>query len=138
MTVSRDRRAVTAARAASLAVLAALAGAPVSAQDVPAAPVAAPAQPLSILPPTLPAADPAIVGDDLAEPTEPAIAMDSLDAPSIDRIGLMGPAAGGFGADMWRGTDLELLKMLLPQLPRRMDSLAQRRIARSLLLSAAS
>lgn len=68
----------------------------------------------------------------------PAISSSALEAPSTDRIGLIDAASGGFSADMWRGTDLELLRRLLPQLPRRMDSLAQRRLARALLLSAAT
>lgn len=81
------------------------------------------------------------VPDD-AEPTEesaaPAISSSALEAPRTDRIGLIDETGGGFSADMWRGTDLELLRRLLPQLPRRMDSLAQRRLARALLLSSAA
>ncbi len=73
-----------------------------------------------------------------ADSAAPAISASSLEAPSTDRIGLIDAAGGGFAADMWRGTDLELLRRLLPQLPRRMDSLAQRRLARALLLSAAA
>ncbi len=101
--------------------------------------------PVSLLPAQAPAAAPDAaappVPDD-AEPgvdsSAPAISSSSLEAPSTDRIGLIDAAGGGFSADMWRGTDLELLRRVLPQLPRRMDSLAQRRLARALLLSAAA
>jgi len=72
------------------------------------------------------------------EASAPVIAARALEAPTLDRVGLIDAASGGFSADMWRGTDLELLRRVLPQLPRRMDSLAQRRLTRSLLLSAAA
>lgn len=90
--------------------------------------------------PAPPVPDDAIPSDAIPSDaaSEPAISSSALEAPSIDRIGLIDAASGGFSADMWRGTDLELLRRILPQLPRRMDSLAQRRLARALLLSAAA
>ena len=113
-----------------------------------APPAFAQAAPVSLLPAQAPAAasdpnaaPPPPVPDDALPPEEsaaPAISASSLEAPSTDRIGLIDAAGGGFAANMWRGTDLELLRRVLPQLPRRMDSLAQRRLARALLLSAAA
>ncbi len=106
------------------------------------------APPVSLFPSQAPATPdagaaldaPAPTPDDAmpADDAPPAISSSALEAPSMDRIGLIDDAGGGFAADMWRGTDLELLRRLLPQLPRRMDSLAQRRLARALLLSAAA
>ncbi|MGE4062813.1 MAG: hypothetical protein AB7E79_05545 [Rhodospirillaceae bacterium] len=133
MSVSTNRRhgARWAAIAGLLISSAAFAqNAPVSllpAQTPPAAPDAGPA------PAPLP--DDAVPAE---ESSAPSITASALDAPSMDRIGLIDAASGGFSADMWRGTDLELLRRVLPQLPRRMDSLAQRRLARALLLSAAA
>lgn len=95
----------------------------------------APAADAAPAPPEAPVPDDAMPAEEAAGP---AISSSALEAPSTDRIGLIDEASGGFSADMWRGTDLELLRRLLPQLPRRMDSLAQRRLARSLLLSAAA
>jgi hypothetical protein len=87
-----------------------------------------PAAPVSILPTDVP------VSEDAAA-QEPAIAVGDLAAPGIDRIGLVDMADGGFSPQLWSGTDLELLKHILPQLPRRMISPAQRRLAQNLLLS---
>lgn len=105
--------------------------APVSLLPAPGAPVT---DTPAVDPLDAPAPDDAMPSDDAAQ----AISSSALEAPSPDRIGLIDQAGGGFSADMWRGTDLELLRRILPQLPRRMDSLAQRRLARSLLLSAAA
>ncbi len=58
-----------------------------------------------------------------------------LAAPGIDRIGLIDDANGGFSPQMWKGTDFELMKRILPQLPHRSPSPAVRRLARNLLLS---
>lgn len=101
--------------------------------------------PMSLLPEpgdeTAPAAESAQPAPNDALPADtgaPAISASALEAPNIDRIGLIDTANGGFSSDMWRGSDLELLRRVLPQLPRRMGSLAQRRLARALLLSAAA
>jgi hypothetical protein len=124
--------------AAALTAAVLLIAAEANAQKAPVSllPAQAPqAAPDAAAPPPPPVPDDAVPAE---EPSAPAISSSSLDAPSMDRIGLIGAAGGGFSADMWRGTDLELLRRLLPQLPRRMDSLAQRRLTRALLLSAAT
>src|SRR5262245_26919735 len=104
----------------------------VLAQDAPA-PAANPApqsSPVSILPQNLtpPSAAP-------AENDDAAIDVGALEAPSIDRIGLVDVAKGGFPADMWTGSDQASLKILLAQLPRRINSPAERRLAVNFLLS---
>ncbi|MBY0509575.1 MAG: hypothetical protein K2P94_05425, partial [Rhodospirillaceae bacterium] len=106
--------------------LAVLVSAPLQAQDV-----NNPAGPVSILPaPVSPSADEAPPA-----PQEPAIDVGDLAAPGVDRIGLVDSGAGGFSAQLWRGTDLDLLRQVLPQLPRRIVSPAQRRLAQNLMLS---
>lgn len=102
---------------------------PLQAQDTPlTTPVPQPTGPVSILP-----AQTAPEGD--AVPQEPSIDVGDLKAPGVDSIGLVDTSAGGFSAQLWRGTDLELLKALLPQLPRRSASPAVRHLAKNLLLS---
>ena len=112
----------------------ALGAAPVQAQDPGPKPALPPAAPLSILPPTAPAPSD---GPPEAEPAprEPSVDVGDLAAPGVDRIGLVDTAAGGFSAQLWQGTDLELLRQVMPRLPRRMISPAQRRLAQNLFLS---
>lgn len=147
MSVSANRRVRAASGLGALCAAILAAAAPAYAQSAPvsllpapgAAPADAPADgdPLAVPDGLDPDGGPgdAVPAD---APASPAISSSALEAPSTDRIGLMDAAAGGFPADMWRGTDLDLLRRILPQLPRRMDSLAQRRLARGLLLSAAA
>jgi len=120
-----------------------LLGAPAFAQNAPVsllpaqqapAPATAPDGSAPVEPPPPPVPDDAVPNDSAAAA---GISASALEAPSTERIGLIDAAGGGFAADMWHGTDLELLRRVLPQLPRRMDSLAQRRLARALLLSSA-
>ena len=114
-----------------------------SAQDAAPAPDTAPADAPIDVPaggaPPLPAQSggPVRILSDTAAPTRDADDVDvgDLAAPGIDRIGLIDNASGGFSPQMWRGTDFELLKRILPQLPRRSPSPAVRRLARNLLLS---
>ncbi len=82
-----------------------------------------------------------LLPDQLANPTEtPApsadISVGSLSAPSIDRIGLVDAISGGFPDTLWRQSELETLRKILPQLPSRLVSPAQRRLTKNLLLSA--
>ncbi len=70
-----------------------------------------------------------------AAPQGPSVAVGDLAAPGVDRIGLVDTSVGGFSAQLWRGTDLELLKQVLPQLPRRLTSPAARNLIKNLLLS---
>jgi len=89
---------------------------------------AQPAGPVSILPEQLPP-------DGEAAPQGPVVDVGDLAAPGVDRIGLVDTSAGGFSAQLWRGTELDLLKRVLPQLPRRLSSPALRHLAKNLLLS---
>lgn len=125
MTGFNSRSTRTVAFKRGLVASVALAGlilAPAFAQDT-----AKPVGPVLILPTPAPAGEPA--------PQAPAIDVGDLTAPGVDRIGLVDAAAGGFSAQLWRGTDLELLKQVLPQLPRLTTSPAQRRLTQNLLLS---
>jgi hypothetical protein len=85
------------------------------------------AAPVSILPDLPPAEEPA--GE-----TTP-IAVGDLAAPGIDRLGLVGAGKGGFGPDLWQGTDPAFLMQMLPLLPHRVTSLAERHLLANLLLS---
>jgi len=78
--------------------------------------------------PTLP---PAPEGERAPE----GITVNSLEDISIDYGGTLEPANGGFGYDMWTGTDRALVEQLLPQLPIQPLSPAMRDLARRLLLS---
>ncbi len=96
-----------------------------------AEPGTVPPAPMSLLPEQTPADGP-------AAPVEPSIAVGDLAAPGVDRIGLVDTAAGGFSAQLWRGTDLELLKLAMPRLPHRLASPALRSLVKNLLLSPGS
>jgi hypothetical protein len=52
-----------------------------------------------------------------------------------DYAGTLEEGAGGFGVDMWRGTERGLVERLLPQLPPALTSPAMRELERRLLLS---
>ncbi len=94
----------------------------------PGAATAPSAGPVSLLPEQT-------VPDGAAAPAEPSIDVGDLAAPGVDRIGLVDTTAGGFSAQLWRGTDLELLKQVMPRMPRRLPSPALRTLTKNLLLS---
>jgi hypothetical protein len=121
MTGSSRRGALLTGFARGLAASALLMAVSASAQDA-----ETPAGPVSILP-APPDAPPA--------PQEPVVAVGDLAAPGVDRIGVVDIASGGFPAQLWDGTDLELLRIVMPQLPHRVISPAQRRLTQNLLLS---
>jgi len=100
-----------------LAVLAWTGEAAVAAETKPAAPEAAPAGP--------------------AVPPPPAVAVDTLDAPRPDGMGLVGAAGGGFADTLWRGTPGETAQVLVAALPRRYAVPGARHLAIRFLLSAA-
>ena len=54
-----------------------------------------------------------------------------------DSAGTLTAEQGGFGADMWRGTDRALVERLLPQLPVNSSSVVMRDLMRRMLLSIA-
>jgi len=66
------------------------------------------------------------------------ITVNALDAAPSDYGGTLEPANGGFGYEMWQGTDRSVVEQLLPQMPIRPLSPAMRDLARRLLLSAAA
>ena len=81
-------------------------------------------------------------------PPSSAGASDSPRAPSgievtplpearTDYAGILGAKDGGFGAEMWRGTDRGLVTRLLPSLPVATQSPAMQDLTRRLLLSSA-
>ena len=97
--------------------------------------------------------EPSVSSEPLAPPT-PLLPFDptprqpqgvdpTADAPSVqgieinplseidpDSLGLLEPADGGFGKDMWAGTDRALVEALLPRLPDRYRSAVLRDLAR--------
>ncbi len=105
-----------------------LAGTPAAALAAEGPAPAQPAGPVSILPDQAPP-------DGAAAPQGPSVDVGDLAAPGVDRIGLVDTSAGGFSSQLWRGTDLDLLKRVLPQLPKRLSSPALRYLAKNLLLS---
>ena len=54
-----------------------------------------------------------------------------------DSTGILSEAQGGFGAEMWLGTDRAIVEKLLPQLPISSSSTVMRELMRRLLLSIA-
>jgi hypothetical protein len=54
-----------------------------------------------------------------------------------DSTGILSKAQGGFGAEMWLGTDRAIVETLLPQLPVSSSSATMRNLMRRLLLSIA-
>lgn len=66
------------------------------------------------------------------------IEVDPLDEIEPDAIGILGPEDGGFGTEMWRGSDRFVVERLLRRLPDEIRSRAMRDLARRLLLSIAS
>jgi hypothetical protein len=66
-----------------------------------------------------------------------AIAVGVLEELGIERVGLMDDSSGALPNAMWDGSDPDLVRAVLSQLPRRMPSLATRTVAHHLLLPAA-
>ena len=75
-------------------------------------------------------------------PQAPAAASDILVERLADidgeAIGLLGPAQGGLGANMWVGTGRDLVERLLPRLPATSIFPTARKLTRRLLLTAAT
>jgi hypothetical protein len=93
----------------------------------------APGTPLLLTPPVQPEAAPA----PKAESAPPTIAVDTLEAPRPDALGLVDTRGGGFPDAMWQGGQAEAAKVLLATLPRRYAGPAARGLALRFLLSAA-
>ncbi len=67
-----------------------------------------------------------------------AIEVNPLDEITPDSIGTLDPREGGFGAEMWQGSDRRIVTRLLEMLPGNMSSRGMRSLALRLLTSIAS
>jgi len=74
----------------------------------------------------------------LLPPAGTAIQVDSLSEIDPDSAGTLTAEDGGFGIDMWAGTDRGVVDALLPRLPVKAASTTMRGLMRRLLLSAAA
>ena len=72
-----------------------------------------------------------------AEADESAVQITTLGAVDPSSIGLLDESEGGFGIDMWLGTERALVERLLPRMPVGTLSRPMQDLARRLLLSAA-
>lgn len=107
-------------------------------QETAAPPASAqPAQPAAPAPPVTAAVTPEPRSFDLPR-TLSGIEVAPIGAIDPDSIGVLGPADGGFGPDLWRGTDRGFLEQLLSALPGANGSPTLRGLARRLLLTQAS
>jgi hypothetical protein len=97
-------------------------------------PMAAPPPARIVEPPPRPASPPAAV----QVPGGPMVQVDPLRAIDPDTVGTLTEGQGGFGPDMWRGTQRSLVDALLPRLPVNAPSSAVRDLMRRLLLSSAA
>ena len=109
-----------------------------------------PQQPLRLVPPTTlgPTDVPAPSGGVLRTVIEAPAAISAGSSSAIevnpladitpDSIGTLDPGAGGFGIEMWRGSDRRIVTRLLGLLPETMSSRGMRALARRLLTSIAS
>ena len=65
------------------------------------------------------------------------IEVDTLETVDPDSVGLLDPSQGGFGADLWNGTNKALVERLLPKLATTTPSKFSRDLTLKLLLSRA-
>ena len=73
-----------------------------------------------------------------AEPGRAVIEVNPLGDISLDSVGVLGPDNGGFGQDLWRGTDRTVVESLLHRLPSDVRSPTLRELARRMLLTIAT
>ncbi len=66
------------------------------------------------------------------------IEVDTLATVDPDSVGLLDPSQGGFGVDLWKGTDKALVERLLPRLAAATPSRFSRELTLKLLLSRAT
>ena len=109
-----------------------------------------PTQPLQLVPPAAlaPAGSPtpghSVIETGTLTPARAAakrvgdIEVNPLDEIAPDSIGTLGPDAGGFGVQMWRGSDRQIVARLFRLLPDTMNSRGMRDLARRLLTSIAA
>ncbi len=95
----------------------------------------APRRPVEVAPPAEPAPQPATpTGPQRKVPVE----IRTLSEVDPDSIGVIDSSQGGFGVNMWEGTDRRLVAKLLPLLPAQVRSPAMRDLMRRLLLTRAT
>lgn len=104
-------------------------------QENPSAPVELLAPPVSLMPD--PSSSSARNTGDASVVPEGMIAVRQLDELSTDSLGLLDEFTGGLPVTLWAGTSEELVELLLPRLPKRVESIAARDLAKRLLLSVA-
>jgi len=73
-----------------------------------------------------------------AVPGRAVIEVNPLGDISLDSVGVLGPDSGGFGQDLWRGTDRAVVESLLARLPGDIRSPTLRELARRVLLTIAT
>ncbi len=93
------------------------------------------APPSGVSPAPVPA--PAAATPSAATPPGGGVQVGNLQSIDPDTAGTLTAEQGGFGADMWRGTDRALVERLLPQLPVSSSSVVMRDLMRRMLLSIA-
>ncbi|MDX2142150.1 MAG: hypothetical protein SFV19_02235 [Rhodospirillaceae bacterium] len=67
-------------------------------------------------------------------PSASGISKGALEELGADRIGLLDESSGALPDTMWDGSDPIFVRAILPRLPRKMNSLAMRRLAHNMLL----
>ena len=122
---------------------------PAPPSEQPAAPAEEPATPPpSSLPSTSATETPSLPPAPAPVATEPAahqndeigqgVQIGELAQVDAASVGTIGSAQGGFGADMWSGTNRSLIEDLLPHVPSASTSAVARDLTRRLLLTAAT
>ena len=71
-------------------------------------------------------------------PGSAVIEVNPLGDISLDSVGVLGPDNGGFGQDLWHGTNRAVVESMLRQLPGDVRSPTMRELARRLLLTIAT
>ena len=66
------------------------------------------------------------------------IQINRLSAVNADAAGVLSESEGGFGANLWKGSQLSFIKLLLAEHPERVRSHVMRRLMRRVLLSAST
>ena len=74
----------------------------------------------------------------IGQPTFQGVEVNPLAEITPDSLGILDPDSGGFGVDMWRGSERAVVERLLRRLPDHLRSPATRDLARRLLLSIAA
>ncbi|MCW9035939.1 MAG: hypothetical protein OQJ97_17085 [Rhodospirillales bacterium] len=75
------------------------------------------------------------VEETITKPKGDAVQMDTLGAVDPESAGILSLGEGGYGIEMWTGTNRSLVERLLPQLPAETSSPQLRQMMRRLLLS---